>query len=100
MYAIRSYYDLEKGEYEEPLLYHPIHRKGAALLVQVIRFGDHRKMVISRDVSQLEKLETMRRDFVITSYSIHYTKLYEYDRSVYRRGGGHPVPAQRDTQCV
>jgi len=55
---------LEKGEYEEPLLYHPIHRKGAALLVQVIRFGDHRKMVISRDVSQLEKLETMRRDFV------------------------------------
>jgi len=55
---------LDKGEYEEPFLYHPIHRKGAALLVQVIRFGDHRKMVISRDVSHIEKLETMRRDFV------------------------------------
>ncbi len=55
---------LEKGDYEEPFLYHPIRREGAALLVQVIRFGDQRKMVISRDVSQLEKLETMRRDFV------------------------------------
>jgi len=55
---------LDRGDYEEPFLYHPIHRKGAALLVQVIRFGDHRKMVISRDVSQIEKLETMRRDFV------------------------------------
>ncbi|QID19669.1 phosphate regulon sensor histidine kinase PhoR [Nitrogeniibacter mangrovi] len=55
---------LERGDYDEPFLFHPMHRKGAALLVQVIRFGDHRKMVISRDVSQLEKLETMRRDFV------------------------------------
>ncbi|WP_269144644.1 phosphate regulon sensor histidine kinase PhoR [Nitrogeniibacter aestuarii] len=55
---------LDKGHYDEPFLFHPIHRKGAALLVQVIRFGDHRKMVISRDVSHIEKLETMRRDFV------------------------------------
>ena len=55
---------LEAGNYADPFPYRPIHRKGAALLVQVIRFGDDRKMVISRDVSQLEKLETMRRDFV------------------------------------
>ena len=55
---------LNAGHYAEPFAYRPIHRKGAALLVQVIRFGDARKMVISRDVSQLEKLETVRRDFV------------------------------------
>ncbi|WP_260851556.1 phosphate regulon sensor histidine kinase PhoR [Denitromonas ohlonensis] len=55
---------LEAGDYSEPFLFHPVRRKGAALLVQVITFGDGRRMVISRDVTQIEKLETMRRDFV------------------------------------
>ena len=54
---------LEQGDYDEPFLFHPIHRRGAALMVQVIRVGG-RKMVISRDVTHIEKLETMRRDFV------------------------------------
>lgn len=55
---------LESGDYSEPFLFHPIRRPGAALLVQVITFGDGRRMVVSRDVTQIEKLETMRRDFV------------------------------------
>lgn len=55
---------LEAGEYSEPFLFHPVRRRGAALLVQVITFGDGRRMIISRDVTQIEKLETMRRDFV------------------------------------
>ncbi|MFV0664740.1 phosphate regulon sensor histidine kinase PhoR [Denitromonas sp.] len=55
---------LESGDYSEPFLFHPIRRRGAALLVQVITFGDGRRMIISRDVTQIERLETMRRDFV------------------------------------
>ena len=55
---------LESGLFDEPFLFHPIHRRQAALLVQVITTGDGRRIVIARDVSQLEKLETMRRDFV------------------------------------
>lgn len=52
------------GDYREPLVLHSARRPGLTLLVQVVRFGEGRKMVVSRDVSQLEKLETMRRDFI------------------------------------
>ncbi len=55
---------LESNLFNEPFLFHPLHRRAAALLVQVISFGDGRRIVIARDVSQLEKLENMRRDFV------------------------------------
>lgn len=55
---------LESRHFDEPFLLHPIYRREAALLVQVIKFGDGRQIVIARDVSLLEKLETMRRDFV------------------------------------
>ncbi len=55
---------LAAGHYVEPLVMLSARRKGLTLLVQVIPFGDDQKMVVSRDITQLEKLETMRRDFV------------------------------------
>ncbi|NMG28016.1 phosphate regulon sensor histidine kinase PhoR [Aromatoleum evansii] len=55
---------LQGGDYAEPLVLHSTRRAGLTLLVQVVPFGDKQKMVVSRDVSQLEKLETMRRDFI------------------------------------
>lgn len=55
---------LQAGNYGEPLLMHPARRRERALQVQVIRFAGNRKMVLSRDISQLERLENMRRDFV------------------------------------
>lgn len=55
---------LRAGDYREPVVLHSGRRPGLTLLVQVVRFGEGRKMVVSRDVSQLEKLETMRRDFI------------------------------------
>ena len=55
---------LASGNYVEPLVLVSARRKGLTLLVQVIPFGDDQKMVVSRDITQIEKLETMRRDFV------------------------------------
>ncbi|THF60160.1 phosphate regulon sensor histidine kinase PhoR [Pseudothauera rhizosphaerae] len=55
---------LASGHYAEPLVMASARRGGLTLLVQVIPFGEEQKMVVSRDITQLEKLETMRRDFV------------------------------------
>ncbi|MBD5801387.1 Phosphate regulon sensor protein PhoR [Azoarcus sp. Aa7] len=55
---------LQAGDYADPLVLHSTRRAGLTLLLQVVPFGDEQKMVVSRDVSQLEKLETMRRDFI------------------------------------
>ncbi len=50
--------------YAEPLVMRSLRRRDRTLQVQVIAFAGNRRMVLSRDVSQLERLETMRRDFV------------------------------------
>lgn len=55
---------LEAGDQSEPLLMRSLRRKEGALQVQLIRFAGHRRLLLSRDISQLEKLENMRRDFV------------------------------------
>ena len=49
---------------EEPLVMQSARGGGLSLHVQIIPFGDGQKLVLSRDISQIEKLETMRRDFV------------------------------------
>lgn len=55
---------LQGRSYEEALVLPSVRHGGVTLQVQIIPFGDGQKMVLSRDISQLEKLETMRRDFV------------------------------------
>jgi len=55
---------LQAGQYAEPLVMHSLRRRDRTLQVQVIRFAGSRRMVVSRDISQLERLENMRRDFV------------------------------------
>ncbi len=55
---------LAAGDYAEPLVMHCARGGGLSLLIQVVPFGDDQKMVVSRDITQLEKLETMRRDFI------------------------------------
>ncbi|CAL92783.1 phosphate regulon sensor histidine kinase PhoR [Azoarcus olearius] len=55
---------LHGGHYEESLVLPSTRPGGLTLQVQVIPFGDGQKMVLSRDISQLERLETMRQDFV------------------------------------
>jgi two-component system phosphate regulon sensor histidine kinase PhoR len=54
---------LERHEYLEPLALHSA-RSDATLSVRVIEFGAEQKLLMSRDVTIEQRLETMRRDFV------------------------------------
>lgn len=56
---------LASERYDEALLMqHMGHKRNNALSVQVFPYGDNRKLIISLDVTDLERTETMRRDFV------------------------------------
>jgi two-component system, OmpR family, phosphate regulon sensor histidine kinase PhoR len=55
---------VEKGEYQDPLVFKPVRSDSLTLSMQIVPFGEDLKMLLSRDISQLEKLENMRRDFV------------------------------------
>jgi len=55
---------LERGESSVPLLMPAPAPAGHMLSVQLIPFGDDHRLLLSRDVTHVERLETMRRDFV------------------------------------
>lgn len=55
---------LESGQHGDPLVIRSPRRSAIRLLIQVVPFGDQQKMLVSRDITQIEKLETMRRDFI------------------------------------
>ncbi len=48
----------------EPTLLRSSREPGLSLLIRAIPFGQGRIMLLVRDVTQIERLETMRRDFV------------------------------------
>lgn len=50
--------------YREPLIFKSTRNRELVLSIQLIPFGDEQKLLISRDITQLERVETMRRDFV------------------------------------
>lgn len=55
---------LASAQEGETLTYRPQDRKGKVYAVEAIRFGKDRKLLISSDISHVERAETMRRDFV------------------------------------
>lgn len=55
---------LQAQNYSEPLKLHSMRASDITLEIQLVPFGNNLKLLICRDVSQLEKLETMRRDFI------------------------------------
>jgi two-component system phosphate regulon sensor histidine kinase PhoR len=55
---------LQSGDYAEPLSMASPRQPGRTLQLRVVPFGEEQKLLLTRDVTQLEKLETMRRDFV------------------------------------
>lgn len=55
---------LHSGTYAEPLVIRSGRGGSQIFSVQIINFGEQHKLVMSRDVTHLERLETMRRDFV------------------------------------
>lgn len=54
---------IESGEFGEPLALRSA-RTDAMLSVRIIAFGEDQRLLLARDVTQQEKLDTMRRDFV------------------------------------
>ena len=55
---------LDGGRYEEPLVYRDGRVEGVTLLLQIIPYGNDQNLLISRDISQIERIETMRSDFI------------------------------------
>lgn len=52
------------ASFENPLLLRPLANPGVALSIQVIEFESARSIVLTRDVTQSERVDAMRRDFV------------------------------------
>ncbi len=55
---------LQAPQFGTSLELRPLRSSGRVLNLQLVPFGEVQMLLLTRDVSQLEKLETMRRDFV------------------------------------
>ncbi len=55
---------LKGGIYDEPLTLRIVRGEALALAVRVVPYGHDEKLLLARDTTQAEKIETMRRDFV------------------------------------
>lgn len=55
---------LAERRYAEPFVYRSERVHALTLTVQVVPYGEAQVLLMSRDVSHVERLETMRRDFV------------------------------------
>ncbi len=55
---------LQEQDYSEPIKLKSWRNPEVTLEIQLIPFGTKQKLLICRDVTQLEKIETMRRDFI------------------------------------
>lgn len=50
--------------YAEPLVLKSARNVDLTLSIQLVPFGDRQKLLLSRDITQLERVDTMRRDFI------------------------------------
>lgn len=55
---------LQAQDYAEPIKLNTLRNPDITLEVQLIPFGDKQKLLLCRDITPMEKLETMRRDFI------------------------------------
>lgn len=55
---------LHTQDYNEPITVKSLRSEGATLEIQLIVFGSAQKLLICRDISTQEKIDTMRRDFI------------------------------------
>ena len=55
---------IEANEFSHPLELNASRANSIILSVQIVPYGDAQKLLLSRDITRLEKLEHMRRDFV------------------------------------
>ncbi|KAF0205808.1 MAG: two-component system OmpR family phosphate regulon sensor histidine kinase [Gallionellaceae bacterium] len=55
---------LSMANYTEPLILRGTRQDDLVLSIKVVPYGVNKKLLISRDITHLERIETMRRDFV------------------------------------
>lgn len=55
---------LAAQDYTEPLIIRQPRHQGLTLSLQFVPYGDKQKLLLSRDVTRFERIQTMRRDFV------------------------------------
>ncbi|HUW26611.1 MAG TPA: phosphate regulon sensor histidine kinase PhoR [Gallionella sp.] len=55
---------LQESNSSEPLVMRPARRDDLLLSINFVPYGVNKRLLISRDVTQLERIEAMRRDFV------------------------------------
>ena len=55
---------LQTHEYSVPIKLQSWRKPGTTLELQLVPFGDNQKLLLCRDITPLEALETMRRDFI------------------------------------
>lgn len=55
---------LHAGDFTDPLLMVPSRHHETTLSIKLIPYGDEKRLLISRDITQFKRIETMRRDFV------------------------------------
>jgi two-component system phosphate regulon sensor histidine kinase PhoR len=55
---------LSKNDYAEPLVLRDTRHGELVLSIKLIAYGIRKRLLISRDITHLERIETMRRDFV------------------------------------
>ncbi len=55
---------LQGRQPEDTLEYRPAHHPGQLLSLKVIPFSDGRKLLVSFDITQIERADTTRRDFI------------------------------------
>ena len=55
---------LAMHDFSEPLVLRGARQDGLTLSIKLIPYSDNKKLLISRDITRFERIETMRRDFV------------------------------------
>ncbi|MBP6058166.1 MAG: phosphate regulon sensor histidine kinase PhoR [Nitrosomonas sp.] len=55
---------LAARQYSNPLILNQTRQQGLIVSLQLVPYGFNQKLLISRDITRFEKLETMRRDFI------------------------------------
>lgn len=55
---------LHGSNFSEPLVMRPARHDEMILSIKLIPYGENKRLLISRDITQLERIEAMRRDFV------------------------------------
>ena len=55
---------MQAGDFSQPLMMRPARHDEMVLSLKLIPYGENKRLLISRDITQFERVEAMRRDFV------------------------------------